>query len=181
MNQIPAFVPNYSVADYQAWPGDWELWNGVPIAMGPSPFLPHGALAATLAYELQAELRRAGLGDWTLVQEIDWIIDNHTVVRPDLMLIAGPATESHLHVAPILAVEIVSPATEAKDRNAKFKLYESQGVKHYLIADPVTRRLEAFSLVDGRYQAVDSQHSLRLVLRDDAVLVLEHGGEKTNA
>ncbi len=49
MNQIPSFVPNYSVADYQTWPGDWELWNGVPIAMGPSPFLPHGALAATLA------------------------------------------------------------------------------------------------------------------------------------
>jgi hypothetical protein len=49
MNQIPYFVPNYSVADYQTWPGDWELWNGVPIAMGPSPFLPHGALAATLA------------------------------------------------------------------------------------------------------------------------------------
>lgn len=166
MNSIPQLIPHYSVSDYQQWAGDWELWNGVPIARGPSPFLPHGAFAAILACAFQNAVKRAKTNRWTLIQEIDWIIDHHTVVRPDLMLIAGNPTNSHLTVPPVLVVEILSPATEEKDRNAKFLLYQLQGVRYYVIADPISQHLEVYKLETGVYLQQPATDSLIMTLDD---------------
>ena len=41
MSIAPKYQPHYTVDDYQHWEGDWELWNGVAVAMAPSPFGPH--------------------------------------------------------------------------------------------------------------------------------------------
>lgn len=172
MNSIPQLIPHYSVSDYQQWAGDWELWNGVPIARGPSPLLPHGAFAAILAFAFQNALKRAKTNRWTLIQEIDWIIDPHTVVRPDLMLIAGRPTNSHLTVPPVLVVEILSPATEDKDRNAKFLLYQLQGVRYYVIADPISQHLEVFQLESRVYRQLPAADPLMLALDDVDVIAL---------
>jgi len=32
-------LPRYTYEDYKLWEGDWELLEGVPSAMAPSPFL----------------------------------------------------------------------------------------------------------------------------------------------
>ncbi|MBL8890156.1 MAG: hypothetical protein JNL67_09265 [Planctomycetaceae bacterium] len=71
MDSIPQLIPHHSVSDYPQWAGDWELWNGLPMAMGPSPFLPHGAFVAILACPLQNALKRAKTNRWTLIQKID--------------------------------------------------------------------------------------------------------------
>ena len=33
MSSVPRYTPRYSVSDYQLWEGDWELWDGIAIAM----------------------------------------------------------------------------------------------------------------------------------------------------
>jgi Uma2 family endonuclease len=41
-----------------------------------------------------------------------------------------------------------------KDRNLKFRLYESAGVKYYLMADPDSGKIEVFELTDNQYKEV---------------------------
>jgi len=41
MSAAPRYIPNYTVNDYMLWEGDWQLIDGVPIAMSPSPFGQH--------------------------------------------------------------------------------------------------------------------------------------------
>lgn len=152
MNAAYHYRPRYSLADYRRWEGDWELIDGLAIDMGPSPFGPHGAMVADLAYYFKAAFRRYKVASLEVVVEIDWIVDDSNVVRPDLAIVAKPIKEEHIHCPPFLVVEVASNSTAEKDRIAKFELYQQQGVKYYLIADPVEQRLEIFQRIDGSYQ-----------------------------
>ena len=67
--------------------------------------------------------------------ELDWIVNDNTVVRPDCMVVCGDFKEDFLTFPPQLILEISSPNTRLRDRNTKFSLYEMYGVKYYLIAD----------------------------------------------
>ena len=44
--------------------------------------------------------------------------------------------ETHADFAPALVVEVLSPATAARDRGAKFSAYETHGVMEYWLVDP---------------------------------------------
>jgi Uma2 family endonuclease len=57
---------------------------------------------------------------------------------------------------PELIVEVFSDATRMKDRNIKFRLYESAGVKYYLMADPDSEKIEVFQLIDNQYKEIYS-------------------------
>ncbi len=72
-------IPNYTVQDYQSWKGECELWQGIPVSMTPSPFGPHSAVVVKIITFLVNQLRNC---DATVLTELDWIVDNHTVIRP---------------------------------------------------------------------------------------------------
>jgi Uma2 family endonuclease len=78
-----------------------------------------------------------------------------TRVQPDL-LVAPKASlnERGLFEPPLLAVEILSPSTNAYDRGMKFARYAEAGVASYWIADPMEPRLVAHDLVGGAYVEV---------------------------
>lgn len=61
-------------------------------------------------------------------------------------------THAKIDGAPDLVVEILSPSTSSNDTALKKHLYERMSVGEYWIADPDSRRLEQFRLVDGRYR-----------------------------
>lgn len=138
MSASRQYIPRYSVADYKAWEGDWELWGGVPVAMTPSPFGGHQAVLTRLARMLGNEIERAKCEAEVLV-ELDWIISDDTVVRPDLVVVCGPPPEEHLRTTPAIVVEIVSQASHHRDHVHKRDLYGEQGVGGYLIIDPDPR------------------------------------------
>ena len=46
---------------------------------------------------------------------------------------------------------MISPATALKDRHTKYSLYESQGIKYYLLVSPDTEEAEIFELENGSY------------------------------
>jgi Uma2 family endonuclease len=56
----------------------------------------------------------------------------------------GP--EGHLHAAPELVVEVLSPggANERRDREVKLKLYSRRGVLEYWIVDWRTQQIEVY-------------------------------------
>lgn len=45
-------IEHYTYDDYCLWEGRWELIEGMPMAMTPSPIIAHQAIAAKILNEL---------------------------------------------------------------------------------------------------------------------------------
>jgi len=147
----PKYLPHYTVADYQQWSGDWELWEGVAVAMTPSPFGKHQKAITRLAQMLLNELDRVQCGDCEVAVELDWIIDTDLVVRPDISLCCGSNIDKYIESPPKFIAEVLSQSTQIKDRTAKFDLYAKEGVKYYAIVD-LDGDSQCYELQSSRYE-----------------------------
>ena len=174
MSTAPQYRPHYTVDDYQHWEGNWELWSGVAVAMAPSPLGRHARLVAQLAKVLGVAVDSANCDAEVLV-EIDWIVSNDTVLRPDVTVVCGPAPERHVEDVPALVVEILSSGTGERDQTFKKNLYQQEGVLWYLIVDPDAESLLALRLNDGVYQSIPHTESLKIDLCDDCSLSVQVG------
>jgi Uma2 family endonuclease len=161
------YIPNYRVSDYQSWEGDWELWDGIPVAMSPSPFGIHQWAATSFAASIKNQLDDQGCNDCYVLMELDWIVSDRTVVRPDVAVCCGKFPERFIESAPLLIIEVLSESTAEKDRTSKRELYQSLGVQHYLIHDPVTERLQGFQLVNGVLAESDADKPICCDFHDD--------------
>lgn len=147
------WLPQYTYKEYEKWEGEWELIRGIPYAMSPSPKRRHQEIGRKFMRLAEDSLTATrGKCDCQIYYELDWIVDENTVIRPDVMIVCGTFDEDFLRFPPTLAVEIASDGTRLKDRNVKYKLYESNGVKYYIIADIERKKVEVFQLSDGHYQ-----------------------------
>lgn len=147
------YLPHYTYEDYKIWEGDWELIQGIPYSMSPSPFRRHQLLAGNLFSELKVQLIKLkdACKSCSVYYELDWIISDDTIVRPDIMMVCGKFEGDFLDFPPTLIIEILSPNTALKDRTAKFEIYQDQKVKYYLLADPKSLTIKTFILVDNNY------------------------------
>lgn len=147
-------IPRYTLQDYNQWEGSWELINGYPYAMNPSPRIKHQIVGRRLIQIMSEQLYGSNKErcECEVLYETDWIISNDTVVRPDIAVLCGNIdADDVIRVTPALVVEIFSNSTRLADRNTKFQLYQQCGVKYYVMADPDTKRLEAFTLTNNQY------------------------------
>lgn len=175
MSAAPKYLPHYTVDDYRRWEGDWELWDGIPISMSPSPFGKHQMVLVNLVSELRTALRAAGCNA-TVLCEIDWIITRDTILRPDALVVCGDPPEKHVETAPAIVAEILSPTTADRDRTYKKSIYEQSGADVYIIIDPENESIEAYRLTKDGYQS-DSGRSSELAINvcDDCVIKLDTG------
>ena len=173
MSSAPRYVPHYTVEDYRHWQGDWELWNGVAVAMTPSPFGRHGGMLARLVTALTNGIDSAGCNA-SVLAEVDWIIAETTVVRPDASVVCGEPPDGHINFAPAIVVEVLSAATRERDLNHKRALYENQGVPWYLIADPDHACISVLRLNDQRaYASVAVDAVMELAICGDCRLTID--------
>ena len=142
---------HYRIADYERWEGDWELIDGIPVAMSPAPALVHQRLALLLAMELEESLEECG--QCNVYPEAEWRIGDDTVLRPDGVVVCYPPGK-YLDRPPALVLEVLSPSTLRIDREYKHERYAREGVGHYLIADPEKKRVEAFRLAGDTYERI---------------------------
>lgn len=151
------YLPSYTIEDYNRWEGEWELIDGIPYAMSPSPVRKHQQLAKILLLQASKSLdsNKANCGNCEVLYELDWILANNTIVRPDISITCEQGGD-FLTEPPILIVEIISPSTALKDRHLKFDIYEKEGVRYYLVIDPNTKAKQIFELTDGHYQEKDN-------------------------
>ncbi|MBS1509842.1 MAG: Uma2 family endonuclease [Bacteroidetes bacterium] len=146
----------YTYNDYKLWNGDWELVNGYPYAMSPSPKREHQWYNTVFAAEVRFKLKENNVTcNCDVYTELDWIVNDNTVVKPDCMVVCGEFREDYLTFPPQLILEVTSHSTRLRDRNTKFTLYEMYGVKYYLIADCDTKKIEIFELIDNKYKQTD--------------------------
>ncbi|NPA29938.1 MAG: Uma2 family endonuclease [Epsilonproteobacteria bacterium] len=145
------YLPHYSYEEYRKWEGDWELIEGIPYAMAPSPGIAHQTLNGRLSHLLNEALEDCPA--CTAIPEIDWKIADDTVVRPDQVIVCDqPKDQACLTIRPDVIFEVLSLSTKLHDRNLKLKLYEEAGVPCYVLLDPVAKLAEIYTLQNGRYR-----------------------------
>lgn len=132
------YIQKYTYKEYLHWKDNWELINGYPYAMSPSPLPEHQWIGSNIIFSFKQALKEKNSNcNCNLLYECDGIINDETVVKPDIIIMCGNYNKKEfIKSAPVLIVEIFSPSTRLKDRNTKFNLYEQQRVKYYLMADP---------------------------------------------
>ncbi len=173
MNLAKKYLPRYAYEDYRLWEGDWELIEGVPYAMAPS-FGKHQKIAGELVYQLREQLEHCPERCF-VYPELDWIVSEDTVVRPDIMVMYREV-EEYLRETPELVVEVVSPSTAQKDERLKYELYEREGVKTYVLVYPDLKKVRAFSIVRSRYRKFFDSDEGKLELKiKDCTLKIDVG------
>ena len=143
-----AYTEHYTVDDYALWEGDWELIDGMPYAMAPSPMVTHQSINGKIFAQLDEELEACP--ECQALFEIDWQISHDTVVRPDTLVICYEPDEK-LTKKPEIIFEVTSPSTVTKDEKVKFETYEQEGVRYYIIVYPDMHVAKAYELKEGRY------------------------------
>jgi Uma2 family endonuclease len=160
-------LPHYTYEDYKLWEGKWELIDGFPIAMSPSPVPRHQLVAASLKMEIGIALKKCD--NCRVYDPVDYLISVDTVVQPDVMVLCRRPTKKFIDFPPVLVAEILSPSTALRDRNTKFELYQNEGIKYYLIADADANKMEIYELIDKSYKLVneDSAEQFEFIFDDD--------------
>jgi Uma2 family endonuclease len=153
MSIAEKYRPYYTYEDYCQWEGKWELIEGMPYAMSPAPIPAHQRVSLLLSFQFETALK-TGCKKCKTYIPLDWKITEDTIVQPDLLIVCDKIEKKFLDFPPVLIVEILSPATAAKDRGLKMEIYQSQKVKYYLIADPQFKKLEVYQLLNEKYEPV---------------------------
>jgi Uma2 family endonuclease len=144
-------APLLTIDDLIALPDDgntYELIEGELIVSG-MPTLTHQRVIANLLYLIQSYLAENPLG--AVFPTPGVIFDRHNSVIPDIVFLTNEqlervGAESHIRLAPALAVEVVSPGREnaRRDRVRKLRVYGKFGVGEYWVADPEARTVEIY-------------------------------------
>ncbi len=163
MSTARSYQPKYSVADYRQWEGDWELWHGYPVSMTPSPFGEHQSIAARLVSQLSRQLDQSDC-DCRVLYEIDWIMHENTVVRPDVIVVCGPLPKGHVQRTPALVAEVLSDSTRDKDIGPKKDLYFEQQVPIYVVIDPRNQTVEASLWQEAEWKKIEQNQSATIDL-----------------
>ncbi len=153
MSTAIKILPHYTYEEYCLWEGRWELIEGIPYAMSPSPSPRHQWISNNVKYELKDAIKKSGCKNCKVYDFIDIKVAEDNVLQPDAVVVCKEITRSFLDFPAALVVEILSPSTAMKDRNNKFYIYQSQKIPYYLIIDVDKNEIEIYHLnQEGKYQ-----------------------------
>ena len=145
--------------EYEALPADgrrYEIHEG-ELAVTPAPSPAHQRVSRNLYDVIGPHVRSRRLGE-VFFAPIDVILDDTTVVQPDLVYLdatrATLVTARGIEGPPTLVVEVLSASTTLIDRSAKRQLYGRYAVPCYWIVDADARTVEALALAEGAYRLV---------------------------
>jgi Uma2 family endonuclease len=153
MSIAERYRPHYTYDDYCQWEGRWELIEGMPYAMSPLPVPEHQNVSGNL-YTLFKESLSKNCRKCKAYLPLDWKVSDDTIVQPDVLIVCKKIEKKYLDFPPALVIEVLSPATAAKDRGEKMELYQSQKIKYYLIVDAQFKKIEIYELLNYKYEPV---------------------------
>lgn len=160
----------YTYSDYLNWDDGerWEIIDGQPYNMTPTPKVKHQDLASNFHIRLKTDERNRC---YTGIAPTDVVLDQHNVVKPDVFVVCNrdKVGENNIDGAPDLIIEVLSRGTEVKDKREKKGIYERFGVKEYLLVYPEQEYVERYWLDGNRYgppDIVNWNETLKLVSLD---------------
>ena len=142
----------WTSADLERMPDDgnrYEIIDG-ELYMSTQPHFYHQFVCSKLVHQLETWNEEARLGEVAIAPGLIFAEDDD--VAPDIVWISNSSlasalqSDGHLHDAPELVIEVLSPGTvnERRDRVAKLKLYSRRGVSEYWIASWQTRTVDVY-------------------------------------
>ena len=141
-------------ADLDAMPDDghrYELIDGL-LVVSPAPRPVHQRAIGNVYIALRAQCPP---DLEALFAPLDVALSDDTVMQPDLLVgRRNDFTTRDLPVAPILAIEVLSPSTRAYDLLLKKDRLQRAGCQHYWVVDPDIPAITAWALRDGAYTEV---------------------------
>ena len=152
----------YSYKDYETWndTARWEIIDGVPYNMSPSPSRIHQAIMGIIFNKFfnflegkKCKVYAAPL-DVRLADEEGNEENTGNVVQPDIVVVCDNSKLDNKGVkgAPDLVVEIISPSSASMDYIKKLELYEKNNVKEYWIVHPIDKIVMVYKIgEDGKY------------------------------
>jgi Uma2 family endonuclease len=160
-----------------------EVLDGV-LYLQPRPRIAHAHVASVLGAELFGPFHRGrgGPGGWIILDEPEL----HLGREPDIIVpdIAGWQRSTlpelrdtaFLTVAPDWVCEVLSPATQSKDRVLKLPIYRRERVAHVWLVDADAHTLEVYALDGESYRLLDScAEDARVAARPFEAFTLELG------
>jgi len=94
-----AEILHYTYDDYCQWEGEWELIEGIPVSMAPAPVKIHQQLAGGI-FMLLNQSMKDNCSACEVLYEVDWKINEETILRPDIVLAYEDEGKSYLTKAP---------------------------------------------------------------------------------
>ncbi len=127
----------------------YELLDGT-LLVTPAPTTLHQRCVARLLLVLAPACEP---DQEVLPAPVDWYVAATTVLEPDLVVVRRrDVGRRRLERVPVVAVEVLSPATRRRDLGDKRSAYEDAGLPHYWVVDPAVPSLTVFRLVAGRLE-----------------------------
>ncbi len=138
----PALRQSVTCADYMKLPeGTPAVLIDGGLVSEPSPTSWHQRVVLAIAMRLESVV---GL-DRVLVAPVDVVLDDLNVLQPDILVRAPDAPVRRgreIRAIPVLVVEVLSPATAARDRDVKTPTYLRAGVAEVWLVDPDSGAIE---------------------------------------
>jgi Uma2 family endonuclease len=142
---VPAAL-KFTYEDYCLLPEDrrYEVIDG-ELFLTPAPSLFHQAVSERIGHKIREHLARTSAGVM-FYAPCDVVLTPHDVLQPDILVVLTERkailTEKFVAGAPDLVVEVLSPSTETRDREAKAKRYAAHGVREMWLVDTEARSIE---------------------------------------
>jgi len=146
----------YTYADYCTWDDNVrrELIDGVVYDMS-APTWEHQGISMSLSRQLSTFLQGKACNVFAAPFDVRLNANENddTVVQPDVVVICDRSKQSGTGCvgSPDMVVEILSPASQRRDRLEKLRLYQRFGVREYWIVDPEYKTVSVHLLEGGKY------------------------------
>lgn len=142
---VPAAL-KFKYQDYALLPEDrrYEVIDG-ELFVTPAPTTRHQLISQQLEEILAPFIRSNGLGIM-IHAPYDVVLSEHDILQPDILFVSerrrSIVEEKFVRGAPDLVVEILSPSTASRDREAKAKRYATFGVRELWLVDPEAKTVD---------------------------------------
>jgi len=147
----PKVYPLLTADDLLLLPDDgnrYELIEG-ELVVSRNPGVKHQRVIANLVRIIGNYFEKNPAGE--VLPNPGVIFDKYNSVIPDVVALTKRQVDvvgdgPHVHEAPELVIEVVSPGGEnaRRDRVVKLQVYSKFGVKEYWVADPAARTMEIY-------------------------------------
>ena len=171
---------NLTYVDYLKTADDerYELLSGALVRF-PSSREIHQYILGRLFLRLGTFIYGRNLGK-VYCSPFDVVLSDTDVVQPDLLFVSSGResiiTPENVQGAPDLVIEILSPATAARDRTLKLDLYARHGVQEYWIVDPDAKTIMLLQRGESRFEVVgiyEEEQTLRSATLADFSIALQ--------
>jgi Uma2 family endonuclease len=155
---MPRTKVKFTYQDYVHLPEDkrYEILEG-DLVVAPSPITLHQRISRKLMVFLAEFVQRNNLGE-VFDAPYDVVLSEENVLQPDILFISQEnssiITEKNVQGAPDLVIEILSSATEYRDREIKRKIYAKFGVKEYWLVAPERQVIEVMILSENDFRSL---------------------------